>query len=56
MLARPLELAVVLDRAALLEESGHAALVATVWDRATSPRNIGLFASRAIGRLPRVSP
>jgi hypothetical protein len=55
MLSRPLELALVLDRASALEESGHHVRVAIVWDRAVSPRNIGLFASRSADRLPNQS-
>jgi hypothetical protein len=52
MLARVVEMAVVLDRAAALAESGHHVRVATVFDRAVTPRNIGLFASRDPARLP----
>jgi hypothetical protein len=52
MLARPLEIAVVLDRAAALEESGHHARVYTLFDRLVTPRNVALFASRAPVRLP----
>lgn len=52
MLARLVELAVVLDRAAALEESGHAVRVATLFERAVTPRNIALFASREGERLP----
>jgi SAM-dependent methyltransferase len=52
MLARLLEIAVVLDRAAALEESGHHTLVCTLCERAVTPRNIALFASRAPERLP----
>jgi SAM-dependent methyltransferase len=52
MLARLVELAVVLDRAAALEESGHHVRVATLFERAVTPRNIALFASRDEGRLP----
>jgi hypothetical protein len=47
---------VVLDRAAALEERGARVTVATLFDRAASPRNIALFASRAGERLPRVTP
>lgn len=54
MLARAIELSVILDRAAHLEESGHAVLVATIFERAVTPRNISLFASRDGARLPRV--
>jgi SAM-dependent methyltransferase len=53
MLARPLEIAVVLDRAAALEESGSfSTRVCTLFERAVTPRNVALFASRAPGRLP----
>jgi hypothetical protein len=54
MLSRLLEVTVVLDRAAALEEAGHHTRVATVFDRAVTPRNVGLFASRAAERLPRL--
>jgi hypothetical protein len=54
MLARAIELSVILDRAARLEESGHAVRVATIFERAVTPRNVSLFASRDGGRLPRV--
>ena len=53
-LARVLEIAVVLDRQAALEEAGLHTVVATVFDRAVSPRNLGLFASRSSEGLPRV--
>ena len=52
MLARLVEVAVVLDRAAALEESGQRAQVVTLFDGAVSPRNIALFASREEERLP----
>lgn len=52
MLARLMEIAVVLDRAAALEESGLTVRVVTLFDGAVSPRNIGLFASREAERLP----
>lgn len=51
MLARVVEVALVLDRAAVLREAGHEVLVATVFDDEVSPRNLGLFASRAPERL-----
>jgi len=51
MLARLVEIAVVLDRAAALEESGHHVQVATLFERAVTPRNIALFASRDPSRL-----
>jgi SAM-dependent methyltransferase len=52
MLARLVEVAVVLDRAAALEESGAHVQVATLFDRAVTPRNLAVFASRAAARLP----
>jgi hypothetical protein len=52
MLARLLEIAIVLDRGAALEESGHEVRWLAIFDRATSPRNLALFASRAPGRIP----
>jgi len=54
MLARAIELGVVLDRAMRLSENDYAVLVATLFDRAVTPRNISLFASRHRARLPRV--
>jgi SAM-dependent methyltransferase len=42
--ARLVELAVVLDRAALLRERDYSVSVATVFDATVSPRNIGIFA------------
>jgi SAM-dependent methyltransferase len=54
MLARAVELGVVLDRAMLLHEGGYTVRVATLFDRAVTPRNISLFASRDPERLPRV--
>lgn len=54
MLARVIELSVILDRAAHLEESGHSVRVATLFERAVTPRNVSLFASRDAARLPRV--
>lgn len=52
MLARLVEVLVSLDRAAHLEEQGQQVLVATLFERAVSPRNIGIFASRSLSRLP----
>ncbi len=52
MLARLLEIAVVLDRGAALEESGHHVRWLAIFDRAVSPRNLALFASRDLDRLP----
>ncbi len=54
MLARVIELAVVLDRAAYLIERGYAVRVATLFERAVTPRNVALFASREPARLPEV--
>jgi hypothetical protein len=42
MLARALEVALVLDRARALEEHGRAPRVVTAFDRAASPRNIAI--------------
>jgi hypothetical protein len=52
MLARLVEVLVSLDRAAHLEERGLDVQVATLFERAVSPRNIGIFASRFAARLP----
>ncbi|HWA72314.1 MAG TPA: methyltransferase [Polyangiaceae bacterium] len=52
LLARLLEQAIVLDRAVALEECGHAVRVATFCERAVTPRNLALFASRDEARLP----
>jgi hypothetical protein len=52
MLARLLELSVVLDRAAALEERGAHVRVLTFCDRVVTPRNIALFAGRSPERLP----
>jgi hypothetical protein len=52
MLARLVEVSVVLDRAAALEEAGHGVLVATLFECAVTPRNIAIFASRSPARLP----
>lgn len=52
MLARLVEIAVVLDRAAALTESGHHVLVGTLFDRAVTPRNIALLATRNPSHLP----
>jgi hypothetical protein len=56
MLARVVELSVVLDRAAHLLEHGYQVRVATLFERAVTPRNISLFASRDAARLPSVRP
>ncbi|APR83967.1 SAM-dependent methyltransferase [Minicystis rosea] len=55
MLGRLVEVAVVLDRAAMLEEKGYGAEVATITSRAATPRNLAIFASRSPERLPRVA-
>jgi SAM-dependent methyltransferase len=52
MLARLIEVLVSLDRAVHLEERDLSVAVATLFERAVSPRNIGIFASRASKRLP----
>lgn len=52
LLSRLVELAVVLDRAAALEERGHAVRVATFCERRVTPRNLALFASTDATRLP----
>ncbi len=52
MLARLVEVLVSLDRAAHLEQRGLAVRVVTLFDRAVSPRNIGIFASGQDLRLP----
>lgn len=54
MLSRLVELSVVLDRAARVQRTGSVVLVATLFDRAVSPRNTGIFASRHGERLPAV--
>jgi len=52
MLARLIEVLVSLDRAVHLEERGLDVQVAMLFERAVSPRNIGIFASRSGRRLP----
>lgn len=52
MLARLVELAVVLDRAALLEEHGHSVQLGQFVEPQVTPRNTVLFASRHGDRLP----
>jgi hypothetical protein len=54
MLARLVELALVLDRAAALEDAGAHVRVAVLFDSDVSPRNLALFASRSPDRLPTV--
>jgi len=52
LLARLVELSVVLDRAALLEERGQNVLVAELFEKRVSPRNTVLVATAAAHRLP----
>jgi hypothetical protein len=52
MLARLVELAVVLDRAALLEEQGRHVRLAQFVEQQVTPRNTVLFASSQFERLP----
>ena len=52
MLARLVELAIVLDRAALLEERGCYVRLGQFVDQQVTPRNTVLFASREVDRLP----
>jgi hypothetical protein len=52
MLARLVELALVLDRAAALEDAGVHVRVAVLFDSDVSPRNLALFASHSPDRLP----
>jgi hypothetical protein len=52
LLARLVELAVVRDRAAALEESGQAVAVAQLFELRLTPRNTVLFASSEPDRLP----
>lgn len=55
MLARLVEVAVVLDRAAALSERGAEVVVATITPRAATPRNLAIFASGDGARLPEVA-
>jgi hypothetical protein len=52
LLARLIELAVVRDRAAALEECGHTVSVAQLFEQHLTPRNTVLFASAHPERLP----
>jgi hypothetical protein len=52
LLARLIELAVVRDRAAALEEQGLAVIVAQLFEQRLTPRNTVLFASAHPDRLP----
>lgn len=54
MLARLVEVAVILDRAAALAEHGQAVKVVTIAERAATPRNVAIFGSRDEERLPGV--
>jgi SAM-dependent methyltransferase len=55
MLARALEVAVVADRAALLEDAGHAAHIVTAFGDETSPRNLTIVARAGRARSVRAS-
>jgi SAM-dependent methyltransferase len=55
MLSRLLEVLVSLDRGAHLEARGLAVRVATLFDRAVSPRNIGIFSHPDAHLLPAAS-
>jgi hypothetical protein len=52
LLARLVEVTVVLDRAALLEESGQSVLVAELFEQRVTPRNTVIFATAEPKRLP----
>lgn len=52
LLARLIELAIVRDRAAALEEAGQAVVVAQLFEQRLTPRNTALFASSRAERLP----
>jgi hypothetical protein len=52
LLARLIELAVVRDRAAAMEERGHTVVVAQLFEQHLTPRNTVLFASADPARLP----
>lgn len=52
LLGRLVEVTVVLDRAARLEEAGRAVLVAELFEQRITPRNTGLFAAREPRHLP----
>ena len=53
LIARLLEVALVMDRAAALRDRGAEVIVATICDATATPRNLGIFASRDAARLPR---
>ena len=52
LLARLVEVSVVLDRAARLEESGQSVLVAELFEQRVTPRNTAIFATADPRRLP----
>jgi len=52
LLARLVEVAVVLDRSARLEESGQSVLVAELFEQRVTPRNTVIFATADPRRLP----
>jgi len=52
LLARLVEVSVVLDRAAVLEERGQRVLVAELFEQRVTPRNTVLFATADASRLP----
>jgi len=54
VLARLVELAIVRDRAAALEERGQSVLVAQLFEQHLTPRNTALFASEDPSRLPQL--
>lgn len=56
LLARLVEIAVVLDRASALEECGQSVVVAQLFEQRLTPRNAVLFASEDAGRLPPLRP
>jgi hypothetical protein len=56
LLARLIELAIVRDRAAALEEIGQAVVVAQLFAEHLTPRNTALFASAQPERLPALRP
>jgi Methyltransferase domain len=53
LLARLVEVAIVFDRAALLEENGQSVLVGELFDPRVTPRNTALLATAEPERLPR---
>jgi hypothetical protein len=55
LLARLVEVTIVLDRAALLEERGLTVLVAELFERRVTPRNTVVLATADPSRLPRGS-